>query len=102
MYNLWKTLVASLQGMNNTGSSKRATALGFYVLSAIMIITYSACYAYVVIKNNNTPTGHFVINQFEVVLFTVVSTLSTALGITYFDKKLDTKKEVELKKAESL
>ena len=101
MYNLWKTLVGSLQGVNDEGSSKRATAFGFFILSAILVVTYSSCYAYVVLNSNNTGIGTFVINQFEIVLFTVVGTLSTALGLTTFEKKVDAKKDVEIKKVES-
>ena len=96
MYNLWKTLVGTIQGMNNEGSSKRATALGFYILSAIMVITYSSCYLYVVITNNKTVMGLTVINQYNVVLAIVVGTLTAALGLTSYEKKVEAKKEVDL------
>ena len=96
MYNLWKTLVGTIQGMNNEGSSKRATALGFYILSAIMVITYSSCYLYVVITNNNTAMGLTVINQKVIILSIVVGTLTAALGLTSYEKKVEAKKEVDL------
>ncbi len=96
MQKLFDTLLGTIRGINNEGSSKRATALGFFVLSAILVITYAGCYSYVVVTNNNTGIGQFVVNQFNLVLLTVVGTLSTALGLTSYEKKVDAKKEVDL------
>lgn len=100
LYNLAQTIIESLQGMNNSGSSKRATAFGFFILSAILSISYTAMYVYVVIKNTGSELHKDVESLMWPMFGTVVSTLLSALGITYFDKKLDTKKDVELKKAE--
>ena len=100
--NLWQTIVQSLQGLNNAGSSKRATAFGFFLLSAILVISYASMYVYVVIMNTETKLHEAVESLMWPMFGTAVSTLLSSLGITYFDKKLDTKKEVELKKAEVL
>lgn len=90
------TIIGTFRGLDNEGSSKRATAFGFFLLSFILIGSYAFCYVYVVVNDITTISGVTVRDQFTTVLFTVVGTLSTALGITYFDKKLDTKKEVAL------
>ena len=100
--NLWQTIVQSLQGLNNAGSSKRATAFGFFLLSAFLVICYGSMYVYVVITNTKTALHEAVESLMWPMFGTVVSTLLSSLGITYFDKKLDTKKEVEIKKAEVL
>ena len=102
MNNLWQTIVQSLQGLNNAGSSKRATAFGFFLLSAILVISYASMYVYVVIMNTGSILHGAVESLMWPMFGTVVSTLLSSLGITYFDKKLDTKKEVEIKKAEVL
>ena len=101
MYNLWQTIVESLQGLNSSGSSKRATAFGFFILSAILVISYASMYVYVVIMNTGTNLHEAVEALMWPMFGTVVSTILSALGITYFDKKLDTKKDVEFKKAEN-
>lgn len=100
MYNLWKTLVASLQGMNNEGSSKRATAFGFYLLAAFLTICYGSMYVYVVITNTGSLLHKSVEELMWPMFGTIASTLLTALGFTTWEKRSTNKKEVELKKAE--
>ncbi len=101
IYNLWQTLVASLQGMNNEGSSKRATAFGFFILSAFLVICYGSMYVYVVIVNTKSILHESVEGLMWPMFGTVVSTLLTSLGLTTWEKKSDNKKEVEIKKAEN-
>ncbi len=57
-------------------------------------------YVYVVIVNNGSEIHRSVESLMWPMFGTIVSTALSALGITYFDKKLDTKKDVEIKKAE--
>lgn len=101
MHNLWKTIVESLQGLNNNGSSKRATAFGFFLLSAILVISYASMYVYVVIKDSNSNLHASVESLMWPMFGTVVSTLLTALGFTTWEMRSNNKKEVELKKAET-
>ncbi len=101
MYNLWKTIIESLQGINNSGSSKRATAFGFFILSAILVISYASMYVYVVLANSASELHRAVESLMWPMIGTVVSAVLTSLGFTTWEKKSDNKKEVEIKKAES-
>lgn len=99
--NLWQTIVQSLQGLNNAGSSKRATAFGFFLLSAILVISYASMYVYVVIMNTGSNLHGAVESLMWPMFGTVVSTLLTSLGFTTWEMRSNNKKEVELKKAEA-
>lgn len=104
MYNLWKTIVASLQGLNSEGSSKRVAAAWILIFTGVLDGCYGFSFVYSTLlsKEELTSIHTIIVNQWEYTLSANFFAAASYLGITYFDKKLDTKKEVELKKAESL
>ena len=107
-----QTVIETIRGLNNEGSSKRATAFGFYWLTFIMIGVYAPAYFYCAVLYHPPilqtsqfayqigPEGQIqqaVVAQLIPVLLIIVGTLSTALGITAYEKNIEAKKTVDLK-----
>jgi hypothetical protein len=101
MKNLFQTILQGLSGSNGEGSSKRWAAFNYNVLLSYLVAIYGLAYAYVVYKDSGSPLHSAVQGLLWPIVGTIGGYALSSLGITYFDKKLDTKKEVELKKAES-
>lgn len=100
MYNLAKTIIESLQGMNNSGSSKRAAAAWFAILAGVLALCYAFAYVYVVIVNTGSALHKSVEELMWPMIGTIISAALTSLGFTTWEKRSSNKKEVELKKAE--
>lgn len=98
---LIQTFIQSIKGLNNEGSSKRATAFGFFLIAFMLSVCYAAMYVYVVMLNTGSALHKSVESLMWPMFGTVVSTLLTSLGFTTWEKRSDNKKEVELKKAEN-
>ena len=102
MYNLWKTLIEGLRGLNNNGSSKRIAGALVLFFTVMLDGCYGFCFVHanLVSENELTSIHKSIVDQWEYTLSANFLAAASYFGITYFDKKLDTKKEVELKKAE--
>lgn len=96
-------ILETLSGFNNIGSSKRMAAAIIIAMAAILDMCYAYSYVHcaMLLQTEITSIHTIIVNQWEYTLSANFLAAASCLGITYFDKKLDTKKEVEIKKSEN-
>lgn len=82
MYNLFKTLVGTIQGLDNEGSAKRVTVLFFTVVllsSLIWVYNSALTAAYSAIAPTTIHTA--IVAMFTTVLYSILLTIWVLLGL---------------------
>lgn len=99
----WQIFSETIQGVNNEGSSKRATAFGLFWLTAGCNVAYWFVFIYsATLPQIEVTTLHTMVHgNWGFTLTSDVGAMLTCLGITAWEKKSTDNKEVELKKAET-
>lgn len=99
----WQVFLETIKGVNNQGSSKRATAFGLFWMTVGCNAVYWFVFVYsALLKQSEVTTLHTMVHSNWVFTLTSdIGAMLTCLGITAWEKKSINKKEVELKKAET-
>jgi hypothetical protein len=91
-----ETLLETIRGINNEGSSKRATAFGLFWVNWFLAACYGFAYVYSATraKAEVTTIHETIINQFPYVVFLFLTAMLTCLGLTTWEKKNDNKNQI--------
>jgi len=82
MYNLWKTLVGTIQGLDNEGSAKRVTVMFFtVVLLSSLLWVYNAGFIAAYKAVAPTQVHASIVSMYTTVLYSILLTIWVLLGL---------------------